>query len=543
MGGKQANKIFKTLKFGVIKVPDPNNAAQTIDKAENSQKNTDYDTVVNKDTQYFVPKRNIIHERCLFGEKVQKQGETVEEFVRQLQADVSKCDFADPDSMVRDRFVIGLKDTTLKKKLQLIPDLTLEKAVVLARQEELVKLQLQQQAHSHVAEDVSEVKAKFKAKSSKVKPETSADKGKKLPKKCSKCGYEYHQKGNKCPAQGQTCRKNHFASVCRSPRKRVDEVRLPEEDSGGDFFLGTVECGVELNSQPWYVSLNVCQSTLEFKIDTGADVSVISEDTWKLLKDCPKLKSSKVTLHSPGGELESCGHFVAKTTYKDVEYQFDVWVVKSPKTTNLLAGNVAQTMGLVEGPRVSEVSKESKGIGLLKTSPVKIKLKDNAKPYCVTSSRKVPFPLMDSVKKELQRMLDCGVIRKVTEPTEWCAPMVPVVKRNGKIRICVDLRQLNKAVLRENYTLPNLSDISPKLAEAKVFSTLDAESGFWQIPLEPSSQLFTTFMTPFGRFAFCRVPFGITSAPEIFHLTLGISMQIILFALSCDIINKNTEIH
>ena len=95
--------------------------------------------------------------------------------------------------------------------------------------------------------------------------------------------------------------------------------------------------------------------------------------------------------------------------------------------------------------------------------------------------------------------------------------MVPVQKSNGKLRICVDLRRLNSAVKRSRFVLPTLEDIAPKLAGAQYFSKLDASSGFWQIPLHPDSAKLTTFMTPFGRFCFRRLPFGITSAPEIFQ--------------------------
>lgn len=96
--------------------------------------------------------------------------------------------------------------------------------------------------------------------------------------------------------------------------------------------------------------------------------------------------------------------------------------------------------------------------------------------------------------------------------------MVPVEKRNKEqVRVCVDLKHLNKAVKTERYILPTLEDIAPNLAGAKVFSTLDASCGFWQIPLDASSQKLTTFITPMGRFCFRRLPFGITSAPEIFQ--------------------------
>ena len=114
-------------------------------------------------------------------------------------------------------------------------------------------------------------------------------------------------------------------------------------------------------------------------------------------------------------------------------------------------------------------------------------------------------------------MVESGLIRPVTEPTDWCAATVPMFKKTGAVRICVDLKQLNTAVRCEHHMLPSLEDIAPKLAESKVFSTLDAAIGFWQIPIDEDSQLLTMFITPFGRYAFCRLPFGISSAPEIFQ--------------------------
>ena len=140
---------------------------------------------------------------------------------------------------------------------------------------------------------------------------------------------------------------------------------------------------------------------------------------------------------------------------------------------------------------------------------------------------------MNSVKQELDRMLHQGIIKEVTEPTEWCAPMVPVVKKSGKIRICVDFKQLNKAVKRPITMLPNLEDIAPKLVGAKVFSTLDASSGFWQVPIAPESMPYTTFITPFGRYCFCRIPMGINFGPEEFQ---GQMSRMLSGLVGCDVI-------
>ena len=114
-------------------------------------------------------------------------------------------------------------------------------------------------------------------------------------------------------------------------------------------------------------------------------------------------------------------------------------------------------------------------------------------------------------------MESMGVISKVEVPTPWCAGMVVVPKRSGEVRICVDLKFLNESVLREVHPLPKVETTLSQLSGATVFSKIDANSGFWQIPLDTESRLLTTFLTPFGRYCFNKLPFGISSAPEHFQ--------------------------
>jgi hypothetical protein len=115
---------------------------------------------------------------------------------------------------------------------------------------------------------------------------------------------------------------------------------------------------------------------------------------------------------------------------------------------------------------------------------------------------------------ELDRMEMMGVISKVDVPIPWCAGMVVVPKKNGTIRICVDLKKLKVNVLWEVHRIPKVDDILAQLSGAKVFTKLDTNSGYWQIPVYEDSRLPTT---PNGRYRFKKLPFGISSAPELFQ--------------------------
>ena len=149
-----------------------------------------------------------------------------------------------------------------------------------------------------------------------------------------------------------------------------------------------------------------------------------------------------------------------------------------------------------------------------------ITLEPDTKPYCVYTPRKFPYPLLSKVKQELDSMLQQGVISPVTVPTAWCSRLVPVPKPNGNVRLCVDLTQLNKAVQREIHQMPSADESLAKLGKSRFFTKLDANSGFWQLPLDEESKLLTSIVTPFCRYCFNRLPFAISSAPEIFQRTM-----------------------
>jgi hypothetical protein len=181
------------------------------------------------------------------------------------------------------------------------------------------------------------------------------------------------------------------------------------------------------------------------------------------------------------------GTFETVLQCKDHQIRELVYVVRGAKN-NLLSGKAAINLGLTQ--RVNEVPLPADvfgELGCFKGPPLKLYLKPDAVPYCVNVPRRVSQPLLPKVQQELERMQSLGIIVPVEEPTPYCAPMVVVTKKSGDVRLCVDLKRLNDNLVKQKHWMPTLDELMPKLKDAKVFSKLDASSGFWSVLLDEES--------------------------------------------------------
>ena len=176
---------------------------------------------------------------------------------------------------------------------------------------------------------------------------------------------------------------------------------------------------------------------------------------------------------------------------------------------------LAQVDG-ISTPIPEQYSTLFKGLGTLKGNSNTIQLKPDAEPFALFTPRNVPLTLRKKVQDELSRMESLSVISRVEKPTPWCAGMVVVPKKSSAVCICVDFRPLNDNILREVHPLPKVDETLAQVG-ATVFSKLDANCGFLQIPLEEQSRSLTTFITLFGCYCFNKLPFGISSVPEHFQ--------------------------
>ena len=129
----------------------------------------------------------------------------------------------------------------------------------------------------------------------------------------------------------------------------------------------------------------------------------------------------------------------------------------------------------------------------------------------------VAVSLKNAYKAELQRLMDARIITEVHGHTEWINLIVLVKKPDGSLRLCLDPKDLNKAIKRNQWYSRTIDDVLPELAQLDVISITDANSGYQQVALDLASSLLTTFNTPWGKFRFLKLPFGLKISSDVFQ--------------------------
>ena len=566
--GDEGIEIFQNFTY-LPERADPDGEDGDRLPAENRD---NFDTVVNKFAEFFHKRDPQLMLREQFWLHLNRQpDQNFDAWLRLVKEKAAACKFQNVDEMVRDKLIFSCKDDSAKMKLyDFGPKLTLQKTQDVLYMRELSRKELEG--------------SKLVGRVTKTGPQQQQQKGKRSPKfkaasggtaqkqknqtskqiQCKFCNY-FHAPGKEfCPAAKKTCdhclKPGHFHTVCISKSKgypaAVREVVLQDSESDENSFLigGVQDHSPGGRDQGWHINLTVGPRELDWCIDTGAQVSVMPAHVYK--PDLGVLHTSDSTLYGPSDQpLEVRGYVDMHLAMGKNVVCEKVYVVD--KASKLLLGAPAiRKLGLIKDipgsftirairsmaksdetakPQV-EVSFESEadvkqcfpklwsGLGKL-DGDQHIEVTEDAKPYSQNVPRRVPVPLLGKVEAELEKMVKLDVIEQVDTPTDWCAPLVVVPKPNGNVRLCVDLTKLNKSVKREVYAMPSVEETLSKISKGSVFSKLDANSGFHQIPLDKASSDLTAFITPFGRFKFKRLPYGITSAPEYFQKRMDKILQ------------------
>ena len=272
---------------------------------------------------------------------------------------------------------------------------------------------------------------------------------------------------------------------------------------------------------------------VKFQVDTGAEINTINQ---KFVRKS-QVKGNTSTLRMWNKTtMKPLGEVTLPVTNPKTDNVHEVRFIVVPNDfQNLLGLKTVQEMNLININTDAFVGKVEKDLGDLVEA--KLYVEEDAKP-AVLLSRKIPIAIQDQVKTELDKLVERGILVPVEEPTEWVNQMAVVRKSTGSLRICLDPQPLNKVLKRERYRLTTFDDVLPNLNQPKLFTKMDVKEAFWHVRLDEESSKLTTMITPFGRFRWSRLPFGLCVSSEIFARKLNEALNGLdgIFVIADDII-------
>ena len=212
-----------------------------------------------------------------------------------------------------------------------------------------------------------------------------------------------------------------------------------------------------------------------------------------------------------GDRLGSVNSVVEALDDEEPDCVFDGWE-ETVKLADLNTEQQNQVFSMLR--KHSKVfSHNDKDIGLAGVTKHKIILTDDTPIY--QRPRRVPQPMNEELERQCQELSEADIIEPSASP--WAAPIVPVRKRDGSLRMCIDYRKLNAVTVPDKFPVPNLVDSIYGLSGTKYFSKLDLVRGYYQVPLEENSRQYTAFSTCRNHWQFKRLSFGLRNAPAAFQ--------------------------
>ena len=497
---------------------------------------------------HFQPKPLVIAERFYFHRRNQSATESIAEYVAELRRLATHCEFGEYlNDALRDRLVCGLCNNSIQKRLLSEANLTFAKAVEMAQGLEAAERNARKlQGHEETPVNRVSQKGEIAATS---KP---------LEKACYRCGGTGHTPNN-CKFRNATCRrcqkKGHIARVCRSGRALEESRGQAAPCTRNRGQVHTIEQTPVVNEEeatfalfrlegkthhPIVVTLEVNGVQLPMEVDTGAAVSVISSTTRdKFFPKCSLRSTTTVLTTYTGEQMQLAGEMTVEVSYGDQGGHLPLYVVEGDGPSLMgrdwlrqvrldwksigvasMGGSPSKVEALLD--KYSEVFKE--GLGKMRTFEASLHLQPGSRPKFF-KARPVPFALKQAVEQELDRLEELGIIEKVTH-SQWAAPVVPVPKGDGKIRLCGDYKVTINPVLEiDKYPLPKPDDLFATLSGGQRFTKIDLTHAYQQMSLKESSRELVTVNTHRGLYRYTRLPFGVASAPALFQQTMDTVLQ------------------
>lgn len=503
--------------------------------------------------KHYAPKPSPIVERCRFNMCVRKQCQSVNDFVAELRKISEHCEYGPTLSeMIRDRLVAGINDEAIQKRLLSTEysKLDLRSALDICLAMEAASkntLDLRQTSCSSAIHKISKAHAARSARPSvQVKQVVGTPNSTGLVDKkwnpCYRCGKLHDCRS--CPAKDMIChgcqKKGHVRKMCKSRKEKASHSKWSVNKVENEYCDTTDEQGDPLEGvydlfsldqkgsspEPYCVQLTVNGQEIPFEIDTGSSLTVMTRQSFDKYFCNTRLDECPAQLRCYFGFTQPAeGMFVPEVSFKSKFIELPCTVVRN-SGPNLLGRDWLNALGfrpehcLYHLEPLQDVLNRypvvfSDDMGKVSSS-CKINMKQESVPKFF-KARPIPLALRSKVDQELSRLVDEGILNPV-QNSDWAAPIVPVEKSDGTIRICGDYKvTVNSNLVSDYYPLPLIDDLYAKLAGGTKFTKLDMKGAYLQFPIEPACRKFTTINTPRGLFEYTRLPFGIASAPSIFQ--------------------------
>ena len=496
------------------------------------------------------PEPSATVQRFKFHSRCRQPAETVSTYIAELRRIAEHCKFDNLNSMLCDRLVCGIQDPRIQRRLLAESKLEFKQAFELAQAMESAD----RDAKTLVNNPSTPVHA-IPGQTPRHTPRQQQQSRSQLKgdQTCYRCKGKHSAKS--CRFKDAECRnckkKGHIARACMSmphPPNRAQgnrqqthlltEVENSLSDTDPAYPLFNV---TNTSTKPLLVTVELNQAPVEMEVDTGASVSLISKDTydklWPNLTTAPAIQKSDILLRTYTGEhLDVVGSISVDVHYKEQIAHLPLTVVAG-RGPSLLGRDWLQHIRLdwkalhqVGTPlTLADLLDRHKALfrnelGTVKGTSAKLHVDPQTKPRFY-KPRPVPYAMRERVGQEIDRLKHEGILQPV-EFSDWAAPIVPVLKNDGSVRICGDYKlTANQAAKVDTYPLPRIEDLLASLAGGKSFSKLDLAHAYQQIELEEESRKYVTINTHKGLFQYTRLPFGVASAPAMFQRTMENLLQ------------------
>lgn len=482
-------------------------------------------------TKHYSPKPNEISMSYKFYKRDQRDGEKASEYITELRKISSSCNFSDLERMLRDRLVCGMSDHTLQYELLKKDNLTYQDVVdsILSSESAGKDLRMMVTNYGANGPDGTAHAAHTSAPTPPEPMDVNAVHTKANIRLCYRCG---DQHGGECRFVNAVCRfckkKGHLEKICIAKRRGGDRAVHYTTGDKDEYIGGVYNVDGVSRVPPYEVRVMLNGMSIAMQVDTGASFSLMNERTWRALGS-PSLVPPPLKLRTwTDAPVALLGRTTLRVQYKDIGRDLDIFVAKG-KGPNLLGRdwfaplnfnldvNFVSNLDDNECQMITkyvEVFKE--GLGTYRGQPVAIHVKEGAIPRFI-KARPVPYAIKDRVEKEIDRLVQEGVLRPVSF-SEWATPVVPIVKKTGDIRLCGDYRStVNQATESDTYPMPTANEVFATIAGGRYFSTLDLNRAYTQVTVNDATAKLLTLNTCKGLYSVHRLAFGVKASPGIFQ--------------------------